>query len=143
MDHLTGHTPVVDILPVVEEDTVPVVDILVEDSLEGGTLVEDNRIPEEAAHSQEVPLCCNNSCLLACLLTLDFLVLLGLVLLKCYTDLRYNKKDIPRRPLKLPKFEPNFYSESNTQHFRLSIFMNPCFPIATLPMDGLSTCKKK
>lgn len=41
MDHLTGHTPVVDILPVVE-DTVPVVDILVEDSLEGGTLVEDN-----------------------------------------------------------------------------------------------------
>jgi hypothetical protein len=137
MDHLTGHTAVVDMLPAVE-DTVPVVDILVEDSLEGGTLVEDNRIPEEAAHSQEVPLCCNNSCLLACLLTLDFLVLL-----KCFTDLRYNKKAIPRRPLKLPKFEPNFYSESNTRHFRLSIFMNPLFPIATLPMDGLSTCKKK
>jgi hypothetical protein len=100
MDHLTGHTAVVDILPAVEEDTVPVVDILVVESL-GGTLVEDKRIPEEAAHSQEVPLCCNNSCLLACLLTLDFLVLLVLVLLKCFTDLRYNKKDIPRRP---PKF---------------------------------------
>jgi hypothetical protein len=47
MDHLTGHIAVVDIFPVVEEDTVPVADILVEDSLEedsleGGTLVEDN-----------------------------------------------------------------------------------------------------
>jgi hypothetical protein len=40
MDHLTGHTAVVDILPAVEEDTVPVVDILVVESL-GGTLVED------------------------------------------------------------------------------------------------------
>jgi hypothetical protein len=68
MDHLTGHIAVVDILPAVEEDTVPVVDILVEDSLERGTLVEDKHIPEEAAHSQEVPLCCNNSCLLVCLL---------------------------------------------------------------------------
>lgn len=39
---MTCHIAVVDILPAVEEDTVPVVDILIEDSLEGGTLVEDN-----------------------------------------------------------------------------------------------------
>jgi hypothetical protein len=72
MDHLTGHIAVVDILPVVEDTVpvvdIPVVDILVVDSLEGGTLAEDNRIPEEVAHSQEVPLCCNNSWLSACLL---------------------------------------------------------------------------
>jgi hypothetical protein len=81
-------------------------------------------------------------CLLACLLTLDFRVFLVLVLLKCFTDLRYNKKDIPRRPLKLPKFEPIFYSESNTRHFRLSIFINPCFQLRPYRWMALQTARR-